>query len=169
MQAGVQGIPPKWRFRDFTETRFERSNFSRSVPRASVLFKPCFYNSTHKRFRAANHPATSANQKVPIHNPREKPEEWLPYFPQKLKHIGRVEVWLILNETFKVSNGTRSLVHSKEANCVRLNAGIRLGLSYVPPVSTGPHCGQIEGWRGNRRGSWLSLESSVVCVVVVTC
>ena len=35
-------------------------------------------------FRAANHPAASANQKVTVNIPREKLQEWPPCFSYKL-------------------------------------------------------------------------------------
>ena len=65
---------------------------------------PCY-----RGFRAAIHFVASANQNITSSNLHEKPEELLLCFPHKIKCRNRVKD-TSPKKTFKISNGTQSLI-----------------------------------------------------------
>ena len=60
--------------------------------------------------RDTDHGAGTANQSVTINISSEQPQEWPPWFPHKLLRSNNAKVWWILNKTFKIRNGTCSLM-----------------------------------------------------------
>lgn len=96
--------------------------------------------------------AASANQDVTNDILREKPEDWRPCSPHKLKHSNRTGLvgsrqnlqrqWQCAFDRYQLE--------SNEANHIPLNTGFRLKPPCSPPVSTVQHAGQTESlWESN--------------------
>ena len=76
-----------------------------------------FYNTQHRVLLGlAITRAASANQKVILEVPREKPEEWQPCLLHMLKHTNRVKHWWIPQKTL-VSTGARSKKTTRHIDC----------------------------------------------------
>ena len=94
--------------------------------------------------------AVSASQNITNSIQHEKCSECPPCLAHKLRHSCKVKDWWILNKTFKISDGTRSLMTRDisckldEANYTRLNSGMRLRPSCIPPIDTVLHGVQTE-------------------------
>ena len=130
------------------------------------------YISVNTGHRPDNHWAVSASQNIKINIPRENPYGWRPFFSltsygiaTELNNGGfRINLQNRLRRTF-TDNGRDRLQHN-EANCINLNAGLRLESSYIPPVRTVPlYAGQIESVEKKMRGSAPSAEPSRVATV----
>ena len=97
--------------------------------------------------------AVSANQDVTNDILHEKPEDWRPCSPDKLKHSNRtslVDSELNLQHQWQYAFD-RHQPQSNEANYAHLNTGFRLKPSRSPLVSTVQHTGQTESlWESNR-------------------
>ena len=124
-----------------------------------------------KGLKAVNQSASSADQNTTINVLSEKPKHWLIYFPHRLKLGSRENDRLILNKTFQISIGTRSLMsrytsynQMKQLTvCIHMNAVFRLQSSFIPPVNTDiRQGGQIVSLRRKRWGLELNMEPSTV-------
>ena len=98
-------------------------NTAEGTNETSFLPKQAPGNFTHRkqsandrRFGATNYPAASANQNARINISYEKPEEWTPCFPYKLKLSNGAKDCLISNKFFKLSHGADSLT-TRDTSC----------------------------------------------------
>ena len=117
--------------------------------------------------RADNHSRTSANQSIIMNIPHEKPEDYPPCFPLKIKHSNGAKAWRIGNRPFTISSNARLLIKIGISATIEwgklhsIQCWIRMKSSCVPSLSTVPHCGQIENLWGKGRSLGLNAEPSM--------